>query len=166
MNTKHNIRKYVINGVTLEFVRNGVSKTKCMVINVYFKCSPSEKKNLWRDLVLKKAFLEENVWCVMGDFNSSCFLFERAGGDSSVQLGIRSMLNFVISSLMELWDLPLIGRNFTWFQPKGRLASRLDRILISEDWREYWRTTSQWALHRDVLITPRSFSSIPTSFRD
>jgi hypothetical protein len=30
--------------------------------------------------------------------------------------------------------MPLIGRRFTWVHPNGVTMSRLDRILLSEDW--------------------------------
>lgn len=72
----------------------------------------------------------------MDDFNYVCSFFERFGGDSP-GLKIEESLcvefsNFI--SHMEFWDLPLLGRSFTWFQPKRRISSRLDRILISDGW--------------------------------
>ena len=32
-----------------------------------------------------------------------------------------------------LIDLPLCGRNFTWFKGDGKSMSRIDRFLLSED---------------------------------
>lgn len=37
---------------------------------------------------------------------------------------------------MDLLDLPLFRRSFTWYQPFGGVASRLDMILISDGWWE------------------------------
>lgn len=37
-------------------------------------------------------------------------------------------------SRMDLLDLPLLGRLFTWYRPYGIAMSRLDHILISEGW--------------------------------
>jgi hypothetical protein len=37
---------------------------------------------------------------------------------------------------LELVDMPLIGRRFTWFHPNGITMSRLDRVLLSHDWSE------------------------------
>ncbi|GAU22768.1 hypothetical protein TSUD_129800 [Trifolium subterraneum] len=51
---------------------------------------------------------------------------------------------------MGLIDLPLLGRRFTWFKPKGSAASHLDRFLVSDGWWEKWGEASQWALPRDV----------------
>lgn len=31
-------------------------------------------------------------------------------------------------------DLPLLGRKFTWFQPNIRCLSRIDRVLVSNQW--------------------------------
>lgn len=38
------------------------------------------------------------------------------------------------TKLMELMDIPLNGRIFTWFRPNGQSMSRLDSFLISHDW--------------------------------
>ncbi|GAU47706.1 hypothetical protein TSUD_177110 [Trifolium subterraneum] len=43
-----------------------------------------------------------------------------------------------------------MGRKFTWVQPNGRCMSRLDRVLISQDWDEIWGVASLWRLKRDV----------------
>ncbi|WJX17552.1 hypothetical protein P8452_07455 [Trifolium repens] len=51
---------------------------------------------------------------------------------------------------LELVDLNLLGRRFTWYQPNGRAMSRLDRILISDEWANRWGNCSLWALPRDV----------------
>ena len=37
-----------------------------------------------------------------------------------------------------LADLPLSGRNFTWFKGDGKSMSRIDRFLYSEDWCLVW----------------------------
>lgn len=49
-----------------------------------------------------------------------------------------------------LIDFPLFGRKFTWFQPNGPAMSRLDRILVSDNWFEFWGNGSLWALERDI----------------
>lgn len=36
-------------------------------------------------------------------------------------------------SLMDLFDLPMIGGNFTWYKSAGSAKSRLDKILLLED---------------------------------
>ena len=34
----------------------------------------------------------------------------------------------------ELTDFPLCGRRYTWFKGDGTSMSRIDRILLSEEW--------------------------------
>jgi hypothetical protein len=51
---------------------------------------------------------------------------------------------------MELVDLPVLGRKFTWFHPNGRSMSRIDRALVSEDWITSWGNPSLWVLPRSV----------------
>jgi len=35
-------------------------------------------------------------------------------------------------------DVNILGRKFTWYHPNGRAMSRLDRMLISEEWVQQW----------------------------
>ncbi|XP_057452303.1 uncharacterized protein LOC130744130 [Lotus japonicus] len=51
---------------------------------------------------------------------------------------------------MELLDIQLHGRRFTWSRPNGQARSRLDRFLVSESWLERWPNCSQLVLDRDV----------------
>lgn len=48
---------------------------------------------------------------------------------------------------MEVTDIPLIGRQFTWYRPNGTAN---DRVLISRWWLETWQGCSQYVLNRDV----------------
>lgn len=120
-------------GICLEW---WISKTKCMVINIYYKCTLSKKRALWKDLLLRRTSLGGSVWCVLSDFNSICSPFERVCVGSSEYWAEGSLCvefsNFI--SHVELWDLPLLWSRFIWFQPYGRVSRRLDRVLILVDW--------------------------------
>jgi hypothetical protein len=59
------------------------------------------------------------------------------------------VFNLFIQNL-EVEDLVLLGRKFTWIQPNGECSSRLDRIMVSSNWFEVWGDVSLWALPRDV----------------
>ena len=39
---------------------------------------------------------------------------------------------------MELVDIPLAGRSFTWYRHNGSVKSRLDRALLSLEWFSTW----------------------------
>ncbi|MCH84503.1 LINE-1 reverse transcriptase like, partial [Trifolium medium] len=51
---------------------------------------------------------------------------------------------------LEMVDLPLVGRRFTWFQANGRAMSRIDRVLISDEWAMRWGNSLLWVHPRDV----------------
>jgi hypothetical protein len=72
---------------------------------------------------------------------------------------------------LEVIDMPLVGRSFTWFHPNGVAMSRLDRILISAPWFDVWGEPEVRVLDRDVadhcaLILKYSFDDWgPKPFR-
>jgi len=49
-----------------------------------------------------------------------------------------------------LIDLPLYGRNFTWYRGDGVSMSRLDRFLLSESWLSLYPNCFQMALPRSL----------------
>lgn len=51
---------------------------------------------------------------------------------------------------MELIDLPMVGRKFTWVSKEGSAMSRLDRFLLSTGWLSQWLDLTQWGLNRSV----------------
>ncbi|GKV36148.1 hypothetical protein SLEP1_g44309 [Rubroshorea leprosula] len=52
---------------------------------------------------------------------------------------------------LELVDLPLNGRKFTWYKPNGDAMSRLDRFLLTEDWMAKWSNMKQWGLKCSIF---------------
>jgi hypothetical protein len=72
---------------------------------------------------------------------------------------------------MELIDLPLLGRKFTWFHLNGISMSRIDRFLVSDDWLELWNSSSLWVLPRSIsdhcplLLRPSGSEWGPKPFR-
>jgi hypothetical protein len=130
----------------------GVLKTICIIVNVYSKCDLASKRSLCSNLLLCKRGLGEGRWCVVGDFNVVCSMEERVGCNLSIGRSSTSEVvefqNFVEE--LELVDLPLLGRRFTWFHSSGRAMSRIDRVLISDEWASRWGSVTRWALPRDV----------------
>ncbi|XP_057425790.1 uncharacterized protein LOC130719169 [Lotus japonicus] len=51
---------------------------------------------------------------------------------------------------LEVMDVPLHGRKFTWFGPNGQSMSRLDRFLVSDGWTNHWPHCFQSVLVRDI----------------
>jgi len=50
-------------------------------------------------------------------------------------------------------DLPIVGKKFTWYKADGSAKSRLDRVLVSEEWLHMWHVCKQY-------IQPRVISDI------
>jgi hypothetical protein len=136
-------------GVCLEW---GVSKSICFVVNIYAKCNFSDKRKMWHDLLMSKRGLWGGKWCVAGDFNSVSRREDRRGvNDVSGSLVSAEMRQFgEFMEAMELEDLPLLGRRFTWYHPNGRSMSRIDRFIVSEEWLNDWGVCSLWVLPRDI----------------
>ncbi|MCH88726.1 reverse transcriptase, partial [Trifolium medium] len=136
-------------GVCLQFV--GELRC-CYIVNVYAKCNLRAKHRLWSDILMSKRGFGDGLWCVVGDFNSVRDCHERrgvgvrsVGGRSTEMVEFDNFLND-----LELVDMPLIGRSFTWFHPNGVSMSRLDRVLISSSWFDVWGNPNVWVLARDV----------------
>jgi len=47
-------------------------------------------------------------------------------------------------------DLPIVGKKYTWFKANGSAKSRLDRILVSEEWLNIWPMYKQYVQRREV----------------
>ncbi|WJX38360.1 hypothetical protein P8452_26031 [Trifolium repens] len=140
-------------GVVLEW---GEKNIRCIVLNVYAPCNLEAKKQLWVDLIVARRTHMADLWCMLGDFNSVREATERRGAAythnrelSKIIKEDQRLFNVLIDNL-ELEDLKLFGRKFTWVQPNGACASRLDRILVSSNWKDTWGEVSLWALQRDV----------------
>jgi exonuclease III len=155
-------------GVCLEW---GVERHICLVVNVYAKCDLVAKRRLWEALCSSKRRFGSGMWCILGDFNSVICGDERRGvtQQDSVTLDMREFVGFVES--MEVVDLPILGRRFTWFHPSGQAMSRIDRVLVSEEWLDVWGQISVWVLPRDVsdhctlLLKRNGFGWGPKPFR-
>jgi hypothetical protein len=52
---------------------------------------------------------------------------------------------------MELVDIPVLGKKFTWFNSDGSAMSRLDRFLLSEVFISKGSITNQWVGDRDIF---------------
>jgi len=123
---------------------------RCVVVNVYAACSLSEKTSLWGELSDMKKASSDKVWCFCGDFNAVRRRYERKGVSTrDNQSGeMRGFNNFIDANL--LVELPLVGKHFTWFSSNGKAKSRLDRVLVTEEWMQTWPMSKQYVQRREV----------------
>ncbi|KAL8554478.1 hypothetical protein ACS0TY_002607 [Phlomoides rotata] len=96
-----------------------------VIINVYAPCSTVEKEQLWETIKLVLEQNEEARICVVEE--------ERLGRREDIDRRDINLFDDLISS-SGLVDLPLWGRKFTWYKPDGTCKSKLDRILVNEEW--------------------------------
>jgi hypothetical protein len=136
-------------GVCLEW---GVHKKVCIVVNVYSKCDIDGKRRLWDTFLMSKRVFGGGIWCVIGDFNTVLNREERrCVNDSNFQSPSIEIVEFeAFVNNMNLIDLPVLGRKFSWFHPNGRTMSRIDRALVSEEWHVAWGNPSLWILPRSI----------------
>jgi hypothetical protein len=106
------------------------------MVNVYSSCDLLAERRLWGNLIMSKQGFGGNAWCVLGDFNAVLHYDERRGLNQlsffAVSSEIVEFRDFVRD--MDLIDLPVLGRKFTWVHPNGVTMSRIDRVLASEAW--------------------------------
>ncbi|MCI33103.1 endonuclease/exonuclease/phosphatase family protein, partial [Trifolium medium] len=99
-------------------------------------CDLTAKRQLWQTLLMSKGGFGGGAWCVLGDFNAVLHSDERRGlnqhNPSSPPAEIAEFRDFVVN--MDLTDIPVLGRKFTWFHSNGITMSRIDRVLVSDDW--------------------------------
>jgi endonuclease/exonuclease/phosphatase family metal-dependent hydrolase len=89
------------------------------------------------------------AWSVLGDFNAIRSSEERVSRSRQLVSEDYEPFNHFISN-NELVDLPLCGRQYTWYRGDGLSMSRLDRFLLSESWCHAYPNCIQAALPRTL----------------
>ncbi|KAL8488413.1 hypothetical protein ACS0TY_024620 [Phlomoides rotata] len=100
------------------------------LINTYAPSRSKDQQRLWEDIQLWINGQQELTWCVCGDFNTRS----------------RQFCKFI--SNLELVNLPLLRRKFTWYKDNGSCCSRIDRFLLSKKWCFQWPNLKQTGLKR------------------
>lgn len=125
------------------------SNEEFYLFNVYAPCDARERTLLWDSLSVRLQMMRGKKVCVCGDFNAIRSREERRSVSVGQIASDFSHFNAFIDNNV-LVDLPLEGRNFTWFKGDGKSMSRLDRFLLSEDWCLVWPNCLQIAQMRGV----------------
>ncbi|XP_025608182.1 uncharacterized protein [Arachis hypogaea] len=106
------------------------SSFNCAFVLVYGAHDRDEKIQVWEERSYI-AGLCQVPCCFMGDFNEIVHIEERRGTTGLTRSA--EDFKFWIQD-MNLVDLPLTDRKFTWF--RGCSCSRIDRVLVSLEWLE------------------------------
>jgi exonuclease III len=119
------------------------------IINIYSPCTISGKRKLWQDLLDLKANSAPGHWCLGGDFNAVTTAGERRGSNGTCSQVERAEFGNFIDAI-EVIDIPMAGKKFTWFNSEGTVMSRLDRFLLSESFIDKGGISNQWVGDRDI----------------
>ncbi|XP_017245327.1 uncharacterized protein LOC108216978 [Daucus carota subsp. sativus] len=129
------------------------SGQKFICINVYGPQSSTEKRSLWSNLGDLISMHEDKAICLVGDFN--CV----RGAEDRKNCDYRSSDSKYFNKFIaenELFDVLMVGSNFTWCGPNTR-QSKLDRALVN--WEMYskgdWKVKVLGRLnsdHRAILL--------------
>ncbi|KAF5477381.1 hypothetical protein F2P56_004026 [Juglans regia] len=102
----------------------------------------SDRSSLWEELAGLYS-LWDLPWIFCGDFNIVRYPSERAGA-STVTGAMEDFSELIF--YLNLVDLPLVGRDYTWSNNRG--WSRLDRFLVSSSWESHFPDLCQKRLPR------------------
>ncbi|XP_057436703.1 uncharacterized protein LOC130729089 [Lotus japonicus] len=121
-----------------------------VIVNIYSPCRIEEKRSMWQHLVDWKNSNTASLWCLGGDFNSVRSEDERRGITVNSGPQRRDMVEFNrFIEEMEVLDLPLSGRKYTWVRPNGQAQSKIDWFLLSLEWLAKWPHSVQLGLNRE-----------------
>ncbi|XP_016513659.1 uncharacterized protein LOC107830565 [Nicotiana tabacum] len=118
---------------------------ECHITGVYTpNCNIERRKDWWEIGAVRG--LVEGPWVVCSNFNITRFPSEKR----NCLRRSRAMMKFSdFIDDMNLIDLPLEGGVYTWFKGHNQIiSSRVDRILISEEWDDTFRNIKQSLLQR------------------
>ncbi|GKC98109.1 RNA-directed DNA polymerase, eukaryota [Tanacetum coccineum] len=138
-------------------------------VNVYGPHPSNQKGALWKRL---EELINSNdgAWCLLGDFNEVRNLDDRL----NTQFHARDSDEFnTFIANTRMVEVPMGGRRFTRVREDGMKFSKLDRFLISEEFKQMWGNLAAVALDRklsdhcpivlkyiDVDFGPRPFRSL------
>ncbi|GAU48137.1 hypothetical protein TSUD_293770 [Trifolium subterraneum] len=86
------------------------------------------------------SLIKTGEWCLGGDFNLISKVGERRGSSSGAWRQGEKIEFIQFIDALEVVDIPLKGKMFTWFNSDGSAMSRLNRFLVSEGFieKETW----------------------------
>ncbi|GAU32779.1 hypothetical protein TSUD_152270 [Trifolium subterraneum] len=137
------------NGLPTKGIGRVVNYLRFLGANVYVPCDAGEKQSLWNSLSGRLQSLVGERVCVCEDFNAVRSVEER---HFSME-GSRSLDHIPFSRFIDenvLIDLPMSGRKLNWYKGGCLSMSRLDMLLLSEEWVSTWPNCTQMAQLRGL----------------
>ncbi|GKE76256.1 RNA-directed DNA polymerase, eukaryota, reverse transcriptase zinc-binding domain protein, partial [Tanacetum coccineum] len=104
---------------------------------IYAHNKYTQRRPLWNGLCLHKSYIQNRMWCLLGDFNASLFAGDTSTGSSVLDITMREFKECVES--IEVMDVQRTGLQFTWNQkPKGidGILKKLDRAMANLEFQD------------------------------
>ncbi|WMV23105.1 hypothetical protein MTR67_016490 [Solanum verrucosum] len=121
---------------------------KCHITGVYAPNCYKERRIVWEEVSAVRGLME-GPWAICGDFNVTRYISEKKNCTVRTR-GMKEFSDFIED--MKLVDLQLEDVTYTWFKgDQQEAASRIDRILISEEWDDKFQNLKQIPLQRLIL---------------
>lgn len=103
------------------------------ILNVYAPCLSNDRIILWDIISNYLSSYGSPLICVMGDFNAIRNPNKRSGRGSNIdRRDIDTFNEFIAQN--NLFEIPIRGRFFTWYRKDGSCKSKLDRMLVNDEW--------------------------------
>jgi len=112
--------------------------------------SMREKKLMWDEISVFRMRLLNWVSCIVGNFNSIKRKEERKTSGSDYSRKNLRFNNFI--EKVDLLDIPIVGKKFTWYKSNRTIISRIDRAMVSKEWLEVWSNSRQFIYSRIVFV--------------
>ncbi|KAL0462890.1 UNVERIFIED_CONTAM: LINE-1 reverse transcriptase [Sesamum latifolium] len=133
---------------------------------VYAKCYRSPRRLLWEDLA--HLYMANVPWLIGGDFNSILHTNKNQGGSLNI-LGPMEDFNGMVMEC-GLTDAGFEGELYIW--TNRRIWKRLDRVLYSKEWMDFFNCTRVTHLprrlsdhHPLLILASKNEGKHPSSFR-
>ncbi|WMV58070.1 hypothetical protein MTR67_051455 [Solanum verrucosum] len=116
-------------------------------LGVYAPNCYVERRPVWEEIGSIRGLIE-GPWAVCGDFNEARYVLEKRNCIRRT-IGMREFSDLIKD--LNLVDLQLENAKFTWFKGDNHLiASRIDRVLVSQEWDDAFSNLKQYTIHRIV----------------
>ncbi|PWA61504.1 RNA-directed DNA polymerase, eukaryota, Reverse transcriptase zinc-binding domain protein [Artemisia annua] len=113
-------------------IRFKIDKKELFCSFIYAHNRYTQRRPLWRNLIIHKHYVRNRPWCLLGDFNSALNLEDRVEGSSVIDIAMREFKECV--EVIEVFDVNRSGLQFTWNQkPRGTdgKLKKIDRIMAN-----------------------------------
>ncbi|XP_058783185.1 uncharacterized protein LOC131657846 [Vicia villosa] len=118
-------------------------------VNVYFACTLSLKRVLWKMLLELKQRYRHGDWIIGGNLNAIKKRSERVRiPNTSYNTEWREFSEFIDNS--GLIDVPCKGKKYNWYSGDGKSKSRIDHFFIDDSIVASWGVVGQLIGLRDV----------------